>query len=209
MGRLGHLIVLEGPDGVGKSMLGQLLVDQLRDAGLECQAYAFPGNEPGTLGSLVYQLHHDALAFGVHEVAPVALQAAHIAAHLDAIERVFRPQLEAGTSIVLDRYWWSTEVYGALAGASEEVLSHLLSAERSCWSPLEPLLVFMINCGKPWRVPEDGELWRRLAAEYRRLAARERSRGPVLVVENSGDPRRIAEDMASMVMNMEARDCPA
>ena len=49
----GSLIVIEGPDGVGKTTLTHALVTRLRHLGFPCHTYAFPGNEPGTLGSLV------------------------------------------------------------------------------------------------------------------------------------------------------------
>ena len=92
MTKRGNLIVIEGADGVGKSTITAALVDRLRKVGLSSHAHAFPGNAPGTFGSLVYRLHHEGAALGVGKIAPVALQAAHIAAHLDAIERISDPK---------------------------------------------------------------------------------------------------------------------
>ncbi len=201
MRRLGHLIVLEGPDGVGKSTLTAALIERLREVGLVCHAHAFPGNEPGTLGSLVYRLHHEASALGVGAIAPVALQAAHIAAHLDAIERVFRPKVDSGENIVLDRYWWSTAVYGALSGISPDVLESLIAAERRCWGALQPLVVFMIDRHRPWRVSEDTRKWHELAHEYRELATRERAHSCVEVINNRMDPDAVVTGMANSVMD--------
>ena len=55
----GRLIVFEGPDGVGKSTLAEQLTVHLREAGVPCEHLAFPGRQPGSLGHLVYDLHHD------------------------------------------------------------------------------------------------------------------------------------------------------
>ena len=112
----GNLIVIEGADGVGKSTLTKALAGRLSDIGFPIQTYAFPGNTRGTLGYLVYRLHHEGSTLGVGEVAPVAIQAMHIAAHLDTIERTIRPMVDSGINIVLDRYWWSAAVYGSVSG---------------------------------------------------------------------------------------------
>jgi dTMP kinase len=83
--RQGKLIVFEGPDGVGKSTLSQALAKKLTEVNILCEHLAFPGKEEGTIGRLVYDLHHNPNAFGLHKVTPASLQALHIAAHLDAI----------------------------------------------------------------------------------------------------------------------------
>jgi thymidylate kinase len=202
LSRLGRLIVIEGPDGVGKSTLTATLVDRLCSMGVPSHNYAFPGNQPGTLGSLVYRLHHEAAALGVRSLTPLALQAMHIAAHLDAIERVFRPRLEAGENIVIDRYWWSTWVYGAVGGASHDILAALIEAERHSWGVHTPLVAFLIDRPKPWRAIEDTPAWRQLADEYRSLALRERSAHRVEIIPNESAQEEVASGMATTVTGL-------
>ena len=91
----GRLIVFEGLDGVGKSTLAQHLTSRLREVGIPCRFLAFPGRESGTLGRLVYDLHHDAPRLGVSDVNSTSLQVLHIAAHIDAIEGEILPALLA------------------------------------------------------------------------------------------------------------------
>jgi len=202
MSKRGHLIVLEGPDGVGKTKLAEGLIERLRERGISCHRHAFPGDEPGTLGFLVYRLHHDRATLKVDEIAPVALQAAHIAAHLDAIERVIRPKLNSGENIVLDRYWWSTAVYGAVNGSPRDVLESLIAAEERCWGVLRPLVIFLIDREKPWREGEDTPEWHQLAQKYRCLAAREQTRSCVEVVENSDRLEEVVAKMANRVVEI-------
>jgi dTMP kinase len=61
------------------------------------------------------------------------LQTLHVAAHLDAIERKILPALEAGTWVILDRYWWSTWVYGIEQGISSTYLEPVIKAEQARW----------------------------------------------------------------------------
>src|SRR3989304_3864395 len=132
-GQRGALYVFEGPDGVGKSELAKRLAHVLRASSVDCEWLAFPGREPGTLGSLVYGLHHAPDQIGVQTLSATALQAMHIAAHIDAIEARILPALRAGKTIVLDRYWWSTKVYGLVGGANAAAIEELIQAELLSW----------------------------------------------------------------------------
>src|SRR4051812_14543380 len=76
--RGGHLIVFEGPDGVGKSTISAGVAMALRAAGIDCLQLSFPGREPGTLGGLVYGLHHDSSAHGIVDLSSTARQALHV-----------------------------------------------------------------------------------------------------------------------------------
>src|SRR3990172_5906938 len=118
----GNLYVFEGADGVGKSELSRRFFEHLTRSGIECEYLAFPGKDAGTLGKLIYDIHHESGRFGIHAISATSLQILHIAAHVDAIENRIIPALKAGRSVVLDRFWWSTEVYGIVAGAGKEIL---------------------------------------------------------------------------------------
>lgn len=61
----GKLIIFEGPDGVGKSIISQRISEHLNANGETCKLISFPEREPGTLSALVYELHYDPLQHGV------------------------------------------------------------------------------------------------------------------------------------------------
>lgn len=184
MRKRGELFVFEGPDGVGKSTLSAEFTARLRSYDIETEHFSFPGREEGTLGRLVYDLHHAPADFGVQAVSAISLQTMHIAAHLDAIERRILPALFAGKNVVLDRFWWSTWVYGIVGGVSASLLKTLLRVERECWGKVVPTTAFLVTKAHSWRQDESDDTWQRLATTYQELAQRERSHYPVELVAN-------------------------
>src|SRR5689334_3820610 len=75
---LGRLIVLEGADGAGKSVLAKRVVEQLQRRGIDVEGYSFPGWKAGTLGRHIYELHQDPSRFGVQCITPDTLQLLHV-----------------------------------------------------------------------------------------------------------------------------------
>lgn len=165
----GQLIVFEGPDGVGKSTLAKSVAQILCDQGQPCLLMSFPGREDGTLGQLVYRLHHDAAALGVHAISETARQALHVAAHLDVLERVILPALASGQHVVLDRFWWSTLVYGRASGIDDHTLKALIEPELRFWSD-QPTTLFLVDRETPIDRHEDAAAWQKLRKLYAELA---------------------------------------
>jgi dTMP kinase len=177
------LIVFEGPDGVGKSTLAQWFATHLQESGIRCTLLSFPGREPGSLGRHVYELHHDPATFGINSLSQASLQLLHVAAHIDAIETRIKPLVVDGSTVVLDRFWWSTYVYGRVGGVPLSVLDGMIALERSVWQPLLPDRLFVISRTAPLR-PEPAALWPQWQDAYSTLAKQEAGIYPVIVVPN-------------------------
>lgn len=163
----GILVVLEGPDGVGKTTLSTLLAERLAERGIKAEYVSFPGMEPASLGGCVYRLHHE----DVH-VDRDALQVAHVAAHIDAVRRRIVPALEGGRTVVLDRYWWSTLAYGEVTGCSMPVVEAAVAAERAAWEDVCPDIIFLVDRERPHREEHAAEKHAALRKAYLRLAER-------------------------------------
>jgi thymidylate kinase len=181
----GRLFVFEGLDGSGKTTIAHAFVRRLRSWGWQCDYVAFPGKSVGSLGKLVYDIHHDPRTAGITSVTPTSLQVLHIAAHIDAIESEILPALNAGRCVVLDRYWWSTWVYGVVAGVSKDSLDAMIQVECVHWAKVLPDTVFVIsrNSGANTASVMDRQS---LSQEYAALASRERLKYPVTQINNDG-----------------------
>ncbi len=180
---LGKLIVFEGLDDVGKSTLAKRLTSRLCETGVPCKCLSFPGKQPGSLGRLVYDLHHNPSRFGLSEVNQTSMQTLHIAAHIDAVEGQILPALNAGTWVVLDRFWWSTWVYGVTLGVPENSLKMMISLEQLHWGQVKPDALFLVE--RESGSPDGGGGQREQILEgYRELASREQTHSRVTKIRN-------------------------
>lgn len=183
MTQKGKLFVFEGPDAAGKSSLSKLFVDWLQREGEAVESLSFPGRSPGTIGEFVYRLHDNPATVGLAKPTAASLQALHIAAHLDAIETTIIPSLEAGRTVLLDRYWWSTRVYGLVAGASAALLDKLIDAEKIAWGEWLPTALFCISRSSPLR-DEPAEMWSQWKDGYETMLRREAGKYPIHSIRN-------------------------
>ena len=179
----GALVILEGPDGVGKSILAGALTSKLAALNVPCTHAALPGDAEATLGRLVNRIHHHPEEFGLEFITPNSLQALHIAAHLDMIERSIEPALKQGRWVVLERCWWSTWVYGICAGGDPQTLDALAAVERQLWAEIQPDVVFLVDRTS---AESDTERLGRIREGYEELATSERGKYPIRRVANNG-----------------------
>lgn len=166
------VIVLEGADGAGKSTLTEHIAQGLRNIGHKCRVASFPGKIPGSIGELVYRIHHDPRKEGIDKISNTSLQALHIAAHIDFLERI---RIEPKSLLLLDRFWWSTIVYGQVAKANKEVIATLVSAEKILWKKYR-VIVVLVSGNSQAIDPTTNKLVR----EYKKLARLEKSSQPIV-----------------------------
>ena len=165
----GKLIVFEGPDGVGKSTFASKLADLLRKQGDQVVNLSFPGNAEGTLGNLVYDIHHYPDKYELNQLNPSALQVLHIAAHIDCIESTIARNLNEGKIVILDRYWWSAWVYGITDGIQVNKMQAMVKLEQLYWQDNKPDIVFLFTSEKPFRAEQPTAKYKRLRVEYLKL----------------------------------------
>ena len=196
----GKIFVLEGADGTGKTTIGKEVVAKLASYGIKCEYFSFPGREDGTLGSLIYKLHHNKGHFNVSNICPESLQLLHIAAHIDQISNNIFSKLNKSKNIILDRYWWSTWVYGICSGIDKGFLASAIELERKFWGHYKPAIAFHITRKRP-RGTLYTKKWKNLVEEYRKLSKVESSKYLVETIINDFKIENAIDKVLNSIIN--------
>jgi dTMP kinase len=179
------LFVFEGADGVGKTSIIELLHLELKRQGYNVKKIGFPGYSTGTLGNLIYQIHERPNKFNLKSINPCSLQLLHVAAHIDTIQMEIIPALESHKIILLDRYWWSTFIYGKYSGVDETILNRMIEIEKHYWSTNLPDALFLIKrVSKPLKKGIDINHWGKLQEAYDTLSVNEKGKYSIIEIDN-------------------------
>ena len=106
----GVFIVMEGPDGSGKTTQINLLEQYLKEAGYECLITREPGGT--VIGEEVREL---ILNPEYKEMSPVTEMLLYAASRAQLVHEVIGPALEAGRIVISDRFVDSSIVYQGIA----------------------------------------------------------------------------------------------
>ena len=167
---VGTFIVVDGPDGAGKTTLVKRLASRLRIAGHEVLEVRQPGGTPVAEAARAAALDADMHA------SPLADLFLILAARADQVEKVIRPALERGQVVLSDRYDLSTEAY-QIAGRGLP-RDRVMEANELATDGLRPELTIVLDLpadvglkrqagdGKePDRIEREGQEWHERVAE--------------------------------------------
>lgn len=126
MDKKGKFIVFEGIDGSGKSTQIQFLVDRLKAEGIPCETTAEPSEGP--IGVMIRQI-----LTGERKMDNKVIAALFAADRLDHIlneENGMLAQIEKGTTVVCDRYYFSSYAYNGVDMPMEWVIAANLQSSK-------------------------------------------------------------------------------
>lgn len=131
------LIVLEGPEGAGKTTQLRMIAERLAAAGQNVLAVREPGGTP--LGDQIRTLLLDPSS----EIAPRAESLLFMASRAQLVEREITPALAVGATVLLDRFFLSTYAYQVAGrGLPQEQVG---AANRLATAELRPDLTLLLS----------------------------------------------------------------
>jgi dTMP kinase len=194
----GKLIVFEGVEGSGKSTQLERLVGQFARAGVSVRNYREPGGT--ALGDEIRRL----LLSPATAVGDRAEAMLFMASRAELVQRELKPQLEAGTIVLLDRFFLSTYAYQVAGRGLVE--SDVRSANMMATDGLVPDLTLLLTLAAdvgleragrrsgPDRIERSGrEFHSRVEEAFTEFAThdwqnRHEECGPIVAVDADGAP---------------------
>jgi len=133
-------VVLEGPDGCGKSSQAVALAAWLRDQGRGVVHVREPGSTP--VGEALRQL---LLATSTGELRPITEALLFSAARAELVANVIAPAVQRGDVVVAERCYLSTVVYQSLAVAGGLDVEQILDVTRAAHGAHLPDVIFVLD----------------------------------------------------------------
>ncbi len=210
-GKRGRLIVFEGVEGAGKSTQLERLVGHLARASVPHKKFREPGGT--ALGDSIRALLLDPLS----TISARAEALLFMASRAELVSRELRPAIDAGTIVLLDRFFLSTYAY-QIAGRGlpeSDVRSANMMATNGLVPGLTVLLTLPADVGLeratkrsgPDRIEQSGmEFHARVEEAFAEFAtpawqSTHEECGPIIPVDASGDAATVEARVLDVLTN--------
>ena len=140
----GRFIVIEGPDGSGKSTQAQMLVEKMEKDGSPVVAIREPGGT--VIGEKIRSILRDP---SLSEMTAETEMFLYMASRAQIVREVIKPELEKGRLVLADRFLLSTVVYQGAAGGLG--IDTVLKIGQIATGGLKPDLTIVVDINeKKW-----------------------------------------------------------
>jgi dTMP kinase len=201
----GLFITFEGIDLCGKTTQARLLLEDLKDRGLEVVFSREPGGTP-----ISEKIRHILLNREHSSMRPLTELLLYEASRAQHTEELIRPAIESGKCVVLDRYGdasyayqgWGRELGPDLVRRLNELATGGLKPDLTIVLDLPPEEAAGRVKGKDWKADrlegEEIEFHRRVREGYRQLAREEPDR--VQLIDGRAAVEHLHQQILSLVL---------
>ncbi len=138
MSKRGFFLVIDGPDGAGKTTQVSRVAGYIRERNHTVETYREPGDTK--VGD---QIRSVLLNPDLSEMTPETEMFLYMASRSQLVSEQIRPALKKGHVVVLDRYYYSTVAYQGIAGGIGR--ENVLQAATVATGGLEPDLAIFLD----------------------------------------------------------------
>ncbi len=199
----GWFIVLDGPDGCGKSSQGRMLMDWLQGRDVAVVGFRDPGTT--TIGEKI----RDILLSRAHEAMTTPAEVLlYMASRVQLWAECIRPALQEGKCVVLDRWLSSTCAYQGYAGGFgvDKVIDIARDSLERVWPDLTIILDIDLKTAARRlnreldRMEQKGDGYHaRVREGFLRLAE---GRADFAVVDAAASPEAVHKQVANVVQKL-------
>ena len=193
--RRGRFIVLEGLDGAGTTTQTERLARALREQGVDVLTTREPSDGP--LGTTLRQALTGRLVLrGGAPLAPATLALLFAADRTDHLASQILPALEAGRTVICDRYVLSSLAYQGTELSMDWVdtlNAEALSPDLTVFVEVKPAVASRrraIRGGAPELFEADAQQ-RKIARQYQHAIRLRQAREPIVTVDGSALPEAV------------------
>lgn len=205
----GRLIVLEGPEGAGKTTQQRMLADRLKNAGHNVLALREPGGTP--LGDSIRAILLDS----VHEMTPAAEALLFMASRAEIVSLLIDPALGDGVVVLMDRFFLSTYAYQIAGRGLDE--TQIRQANALATAGQVPDLTIVIDvppeaglaraearASKDRMERADDDFHSRVSRAFLRFATEEWQKdhpecGPIVKVNGTNSPEHVQNEIVRVL----------
>jgi len=196
----GRLVVLDGPDGCGKSTQARMLAEWLRGQGVATASFRDPGTT--VIGEKIREI----LLSPAHEAMTTPTEVLlYMAARAQLWAEGIGPALEQGRCVLLDRWLSSTCAYQGYAGGfgMDKVVAIAADALERIWPDLTVVLDVDVETAAERLHSELDRMERKGHGYHRRVRegylALAEARDDFTVVDATGTPEAVHEQVVAVV----------
>lgn len=192
--------VFEGPSGVGKTTFSTMAEEYLNQNGYKAKRLktSYTSKEH-SLARHIDSILEQPEKYDISSINGISRYMLQTSRDIDVIKKMIRPLLDEGYILLLDRYWWSTYVFGKVDGFDEDLLNPIADIYKAYSKNREPKIIF--NIERNSSLKPGVEHWDKFTSAYNYLVQRECKHYNIVNIDNNHDHSIAFQQIINYIMD--------